>query len=248
MSSSDVFSEATNFQGPWETAPGVIRAVELCRVEQLDYKLHPKSKETYCELVMEFIDSDCDVYGVTFKVNLPILKNCPDFIVERKRYDTAMAKTWSVRDHCQVWWAVADVEAEADGNGNGKGAWWIGRIKGIKAKSSLFPDSPWEKYEVQYRSTGQKDMDMDNIQNHSPWELYEVGQTFCDVRPQLDERTRTTLLEALRKLEFDHEESVVIFSEFFTDVRFRFFTISVISLVGCWLAGRIRDTRARGFE
>ncbi|XP_068661655.1 uncharacterized protein [Aristolochia californica] len=169
--------------GPWRTIKG-IRAVEFCRVQQLEYSTLPGSGESCCKLVLEFVESASSVFGRTFKLTLPELINFPDFLVERTRYDAAIKRNWTHRDKCQVWWRNENEEG---------GSWWNGRILSVKAKSSEFPDSPWERYVIQYKG------DPPEQHLHSPWELHEPDSR-CD-HPHIDDESRDELLSSLDRLE-----------------------------------------------
>ncbi|XP_047947098.1 bromodomain and WD repeat-containing protein 1 isoform X1 [Salvia hispanica] len=169
--------------GPWETIRRNIRAVEFCKVEKLEYATLPGSGESCCRMTLKFVDPTSDVDGQSFNLTLPEISGFPDFLVEKSRYDASMARNWTSRSKCQVWWKN---EGEEDGS------WWEGRVVSIKAKSPEFPDSPWEKYAVKYRSEP-------GVHNHSPWELHD---SCTDMeQPQIDERIRKTLINAFSKLE-----------------------------------------------
>ncbi|KAL6522887.1 hypothetical protein OROHE_016734 [Orobanche hederae] len=170
--------------GPWETFKRNIRAVEFCRVEDLEYSTHPGSGESCCRMTLKFIDPSSDVMGKSFKLTLPEVTGFPDFLVEKSRYDASMARNWSSRDKCQVWWKN---EGEEDGS------WWEGRIMNMKPKSVEFPDSPWERCVVKYKS------DPTETHQHSPWELYDTDTHW--EQPRIDEATRDRLIHAIAKLE-----------------------------------------------
>ncbi|XP_042055216.1 bromodomain and WD repeat-containing protein 1-like isoform X2 [Salvia splendens] len=169
--------------GPWETIRRNIQAVEFCKVEKLEYATLPGSGESCCRMTLKFVDPTSDVDGQSFNLTLPEISGFPDFLVEKSRYDASMARNWTSRSKCQVWWKN---EGEEDGS------WWEGRVVSIKAKSPEFPDSPWEKYAVKYRSEP-------GVHNHSPWELHD---SCTDMeQPQIDERIRKMLINAFSKLE-----------------------------------------------
>ncbi|KAL0388872.1 UNVERIFIED_CONTAM: Bromodomain and WD repeat-containing DDB [Sesamum radiatum] len=109
--------------GPWETIKRNIRAVEFCRVEDLEYSTHPGSGESCCKMTLKFVDPSSEVLGKSFKLTLPEVTGFPDFLVEKSRYDASMARNWTSRDKCQVWWKN---EGEEDGS------WWEGRILSVK--------------------------------------------------------------------------------------------------------------------
>ncbi|KAL0376369.1 UNVERIFIED_CONTAM: PH-interacting protein [Sesamum calycinum] len=170
--------------GPWETIKRNIRAVEFCRVEDLEYSTHPGSGESCCKMTLKFVDPSSEVLGKSFKLTLPEVTGFPDFLVEKSRYDASMARNWTSRDKCQVWWKN---EGEEDGS------WWEGRILSVKPKSLEFPDSPWERYVVKYKS------DPTETHHHSPWELYDTGSQW--EQPHIDDDIREKLIHALAKLE-----------------------------------------------
>ncbi|XP_031260091.1 PH-interacting protein isoform X2 [Pistacia vera] len=168
--------------GPWKSIKGYIRAVELCKVENLVYATFPGSGDSCCKLTLKFVDPSSAVFGKTFKLTLPELIDFPDFVVEKTRYDAAVSRNWTQRDKCLVWWRNA--------NGDG-GTWWKGRIVSSQAKSDDFPHSPWETYVIQYK-TG------DN-HRHSPWELHDPNVPWQ--HPQIDFDSRDKLLSSFSKLE-----------------------------------------------
>jgi PH-interacting protein len=127
-------------------------------------------------------------------ITLPELANFPDFLVERTRYEAAIERNWTLRDKCKVWWRD---------DGEEGGTWWEGRVSGIKPKSSDFPDSPWEKYVIQYKNDGSE-------QSHSPWELHDVGNLWVPWKhPHIDIGIRNELLSKLENLqEISHANQV----------------------------------------
>ncbi|GJR91141.1 PH-interacting protein [Tanacetum coccineum] len=129
--------------------------------------------------------------GPWTKGNIRDVDYRPDFLVERSRYDVAMKRDWRCRDKCQVWWENEDEE-----NGN----WWDGRIVAVKPKSVDFPDSPWERYSVQYKGDP-------NALPHSPWELYDPNASMVWEEPHIDDDIRTKLIRALAKLEKSGKKS-----------------------------------------
>lgn len=158
--------------------------MEFCKVRDLHYSTLPGSGESCCKLTLEFTDpSSCGV-GKAFKLTLPELVAFPDFLVERARFEAAIERNWTHRDKCQVWWR------NEDGDG---GSWWEGRILAVKPKSPDYPDSPWERYVIQYRN------DSSGQHSHSPWELHDADSPW--VHPHIDDRSKTKLLSSLAKLE-----------------------------------------------
>ncbi|XP_071906255.1 uncharacterized protein [Coffea arabica] len=170
--------------GPWSTLKGHIRAVEFCKVEELEYSTIGGSGESCCKILLKFVDLESSVVGKSFRLVLPEVTSFPDFLVERSRYDAAISRKWTSRDKCQVWWKN---EGEEDGS------WWEGRILAVKPKSPDFPDSPWESYVVQYKS------DPRETHQHSPWELYDADTHW--EQPHIDVDIRDKLLTAFAKLE-----------------------------------------------
>ncbi|CAA3012123.1 bromodomain and WD repeat-containing 1 isoform X1 [Olea europaea subsp. europaea] len=170
--------------GPWKTIKGNIRAVEFCRVEDLEYSTHPGSGESCCKMTVKFVDPSSDVVGKSFKLTLPEVTEFPDFLVERSRYNAAVQRNWTSRDKCQVWWKNAGEE---------DGSWWEGRILTVKPKSLEFPDSPWERYVVKYKS------EPTETHQHSPWELYDADTHW--EQPHIEDDIKDKLLLALAKLE-----------------------------------------------
>ncbi|XXG46868.1 hypothetical protein AAC387_Pa02g1599 [Persea americana] len=170
--------------GPWISIKGHIRAVEFCEVNGLDYSTLPGSGESCCKLSLEFVDPSSNRCGETFKLTLPELIDFPDFIVERSRYIAAITRNWTPRDKCQVWWRNEFEEG---------GSWWEGRILSVKPKSPEFPDSPWERYVIQYKS------DTSEQHLHSPWELNDLDSRW--EHPHLDDLSRKMLLSCFAKIE-----------------------------------------------
>ncbi|XP_043708023.1 PH-interacting protein-like isoform X2 [Telopea speciosissima] len=169
---------------PWKSIKGNVRAVELCKVNELDYSTRPGSGESCCKITLKFIDSTSSVFGRTFKLTLPELNDFPDFIVERTRYDAAIKRNWTHRDKCQVYWRDENEEG---------GSWWEGRVLAVKPKSSEFPDSPWERCVVSYKG------DPIGQHLHCPWELHDPDIQW--EHPHIDDETREKLLTSFIKLE-----------------------------------------------
>ncbi|GAB2265780.1 hypothetical protein Dimus_000816 [Dionaea muscipula] len=177
-------SSHSSERGPWEYLKCDIQAVEFCKVVDLDYSTLPGSGDSCCKMKLEFIDSSSSACSKTFKLTLPEVISFPDFLVERTRYEAAVQRNWTARDKCQVWWKN---EGEEDGS------WWEGRILSVKAKSADFPDSPWERYVIRYKS------EPGETHSHSPWELYDASTQW--EQPHIDDPTRKKLLSSLTKLQ-----------------------------------------------
>ncbi|KAK6941080.1 Bromodomain [Dillenia turbinata] len=158
--------------------------VESCKVEDLDYSTHAGSGESCCKITLRVTDPSSSVFGKVFHLTLPELIDFPDFIVERTRYDAAMERNWTTGDKCLVWWR--------NQNGEG-GSWWEGQIVGHKMKSNEFPDSPWERYTVEY------DAEPNERHQHSPWELHDPGVYW--EHPCVDFNIKNELLDHFFKLE-----------------------------------------------
>lgn len=167
--------------GPWRWYGDNIRAVEICLVEELKYTTRSGSGDSCCELMLKFIDTSCNVVGQKFCLVLPELDNFPDFIVERTWYDAALDRSWTIGDQCQVWWRDEE-----------NGAWWDGRIVGIKDKSSEFPGSPWERFNVEYKS------DPTDSHFHCPWELHDRGRSW--EQPNINFKCGKKILNSLTEL------------------------------------------------
>ncbi|KAJ6795678.1 Uncharacterized protein M6B38_225925 [Iris pallida] len=161
-----------------------LKAVEICKVQQLDYSAVPGSGESCCKLILEFIESSSNSSRKTFKLTLPELVYFPDFLVEKTRYDAAIARNWTYRDKCQVWWR----NEVGDG-----GSWWEGRILAVKPKSPDLPESPWERYVVQYKN------DSSEQHSHCPWELHDVDTQW--EHPHINVEIRDNLFSLISKLE-----------------------------------------------
>ncbi|XP_019428466.1 PREDICTED: bromodomain and WD repeat-containing protein 3-like isoform X1 [Lupinus angustifolius] len=169
--------------GPWKLFKG-LSASEICKVEELEYAVLPGSGDSCCKLKLRFVDPSSHVHGKLFRLTLPELINFADFVVEKTWYDTAINRNWSSRDKCLVWWRNEDGKS---------GSWWDGRIIAVQAKSHDFPDSPWERYQVQYRT------DLTETHLHSPWELYDPEIQW--EHPHIDPEIRDTLLSYFTKLD-----------------------------------------------
>ncbi|GLT99022.1 hypothetical protein SLE2022_164910 [Rubroshorea leprosula] len=175
----------THLKDPWTTTlkGKVVRAVEFCKVEELKYSTFPGSGESCCKLILKFTDPNSNVFGKSFTLTLPELTSCPDFLVERTRYDAAISRNWSIWDKCKVWWK---------NEGGNDGSWWDGRVVSVKPKSFEFPDSPWERYAILYRDESRDAL------HHSPWELFDADTQW--EQPQIDSKSRNKLLSELAKL------------------------------------------------
>ncbi|CAL9069102.1 unnamed protein product [Musa banksii] len=176
-------SSGTPEAGPWESVKG-LKAVEFCKVRDVDYATLPGSGDSCCKLTLKFLDPFSSGYGKAFKFTLPELTGFPDFLVERTRYDASIERNWTHRDKCHVWWRNA--------NGDG-GGWWAGRILAVKPKSSEFPESPWERYVIQYKD------DSSGHHFHSPWELNDTDSQWK--HPCIDDDTMDNLLKSIAKIE-----------------------------------------------
>ncbi|CAN8285870.1 unnamed protein product [Cochlearia groenlandica] len=158
--------------------PRNLRAVEICKVEKLNYDTYPGSGESCCKMVLRVVDSSSSSSSHAshkeFQLTLPDLINFPDFVVEKTRYDAAIKTNWEIGHECRVWW-----RNETEG-----GSWWEGRIESSQVKSNEFPDSPWEIYRVVYE-TGDTNL-------HSPWE-FENPQFHWE-NSTIDEKQREKLL------------------------------------------------------
>ncbi|XP_024019306.1 bromodomain and WD repeat-containing protein 3 [Morus notabilis] len=163
---------------------GNLNAVEICKVESLDYTWVAGSGESCCKIKLKFMDPSSNVLGKSFTLTLPELRDFSDFVVEKTLYDAAIKRKWTTRDKCMVWWR----------NENGEGGkWWDGRIVASQARSQDFPDSPWLRYQVRYKDDSTED------QCHCPWELHD--ERILWERPHIDSESRDNLLHYFSKLE-----------------------------------------------
>lgn len=170
--------------GPWNRITG-LKAVEFCKVQELRYTTYRGSGESCCKLTLEFIDDTSSGFGKEFIITLQEPINYPDFLVERTRFEAAIARKWAVRDKCKVWW----------GDGVEGGSWWEGRVYLTRPKSSDFPESPWEKYVIQYKNDG-------SDHPHSPWELHDSNDTLVPWKhPHIDYSIRNKLLSRVTELQ-----------------------------------------------
>ncbi|KAF6156946.1 hypothetical protein GIB67_039707 [Kingdonia uniflora] len=169
--------------GPWISLKGNLRAMELCKVEGLDYSTVPGSGDSCCKIKLELVDPCSSLVGKAFKLTLPELTNFSDFLVERTRFDVAVKRNWTLRDRCQVWWRNEHAEG---------GIWWEGRIVSVKPLSLEFPESPWERYTIQYKSDGVE-------HQHSPWELHDHDIKWK--HPRISDDIKYRLLTSFSDLE-----------------------------------------------
>ncbi|XP_076901951.1 uncharacterized protein LOC143556546 [Bidens hawaiensis] len=170
---------------PWKLfKEKIIRDVEICSVEDLDYTTLAGSGESGCKLKLKFIDPSSNVYGQIFALTLPEL-DFPDFLVERTRYENSLERNWNVGEKCTVWWR--------DEGGGGGGSLWAGSVESISDKSVDFPGSQWERFLVKYA-----DGTLDPIR-HSPWELLDKDSEW--EQPRIDPDIRKMMLSLLSKLE-----------------------------------------------
>lgn len=170
-------------QGPWISFQG-LRAVEICKVEKLEYAELPGSGDSCCKLWLKFVDPSSRAFRKSFKLILPELINFCDFVIEKTFYDAAMKRNWSPEERCRVWWR------NEDGKG---GSWWYGQIVALKAKSDEFPDSPWDRFKIEYDTD---DPTEDHF--HSPWELNDPEVQW--EHPHIDHEIRDKLLSYFTKL------------------------------------------------
>ncbi|XP_022972302.1 bromodomain and WD repeat-containing protein 1-like [Cucurbita maxima] len=173
----------TKDTGPWTSIRGPVRAVEFCKVVELVYSTSAGSGDSCCKMLLKFIDPTSHVYLQSLKLTLPELTSFPDFLVERTRFEAAMQRNWTFRDKCKVWWKN-DVGVD--------GSWWDGRIVSVQAKSSEYPESPWERYTIKYRS------DPAEPHLHSPWELYDTVTQWD--QPRIGDENKAKLLTAFDQL------------------------------------------------
>lgn len=171
-------------RGPWTVIKGNIGPVEFCKVESLEYAIYPGSGESCCRMMLRFLDPASGVFRKSFKLTLPEATGFPDFLVERTRFEATTQRNWTVRDKCRVWWK---------NDGEDDGSWWEGRIVSVNPKSPEFPDSPWERYTIQYKS------DPREKHRHSPWELFDTDTQWEQLC--IDDEIRNKLLSAINKLE-----------------------------------------------
>ncbi|PON72397.1 Guanine nucleotide-binding protein, beta subunit [Trema orientale] len=178
------YAESVKREGPPRSLRSHLRAVEICKVEVLEYAWDSGSGESCCKITIKFIDPSSNVFGKLFKLTLPELRDLPDFVVEKTLYDAAIKRNWASRDKCQVWWKHEIGEG---------GMWWNGRIVSSQAISQEFPDSPWLRYEVRYKE------DSGANTRHCPWELHDHHVSW--ERPHIDSESRDELLHIILKLE-----------------------------------------------
>ncbi|MCO5554971.1 hypothetical protein L7F22_008511 [Adiantum nelumboides] len=177
--------------GPWILYGDDLHHIEICQVAGLEYAILQDSGETCCKFTLEFVDCTSRLQGKSFWLSLPELTNFPDFIVEKNRYDASVLRKWTNRDRCKVWWRSQ--------NGQG-GRWWEGRVINVKPKSVDFPESPWERFVVQYKS------DPTNPYRHSPWELFDPTDCKWE-QPHIDAQTRDRLLFVLESAANEPEDA-----------------------------------------
>ena len=81
-----------------------LREAEPCRVVGLSYLIADDGTEaTYAALKLQFSDPASPVAGNHIYTRLPPpFVGGADFLVLRSRFDAAVARMWSIDDHCQV--------------------------------------------------------------------------------------------------------------------------------------------------
>lgn len=168
--------------GPWGSTKENIKAVEICKVESLDYDFLPGSGESCSKIKLKFVDPSSAMCGNVFGLKLPEI-DFNDFIVEKTWYDAAISRNWTTGEKCQVWWR----------DSKGGGSWWEGQIVHCQAKSHEFPDSPWLRYEVGYKDDGGR------THCHCPWELHDPLVEW--EHPHIDSKCRDKLLRYFSKYE-----------------------------------------------
>lgn len=180
-------------KAPWHVArSSQVRAVEPAKVVRVGYEVLPGgggraslAARTACQVALEFADRRSPLCGQRFDVTL-VYGEWADFLIERGRFEAAMARNWGKRDRCQAWWQKEEPDTG--------GEWWQGRvINNEMIRNDRFPDSPWERLRVQY--------DNSEPLPHSPWELYDVDRSKWWRGPQLDERTAKKALRAIRAVQ-----------------------------------------------
>jgi PH-interacting protein len=186
---------------PWNRIKG-LKAVELCKIQGLLYTTYGGSGESCCKLKLKFIDDTSSGFGKEFTITLLEPVDFPDFLVERTRFEAAIVPNWVVRDRCRVWWAD---------DGEEGGSWWEGGVSAIRAKSTDFPESPWEKYVIQYENDGSEHL-------HSPWELHDADNPMVPWKhPHIDSSIRNKLLSAvttLQKMSHTNKVKLIYFHAF----------------------------------
>ncbi|VVA25341.1 PREDICTED: bromodomain and WD [Prunus dulcis] len=175
--------------GPWGSIKENIKAVEICKVESLDYASQPGSGESCSRMELKFVDPSSAMFGKPWNLTLPEI-DFSDFIVEKIWYDAAIRRNWTTRDKCEVWWRDSD----------GGGDWWEGQIVRCQAKSHEFPDSPWLRYEIRYKND-------DGITHcHCPWELRDPSILL--EHPHINSESRDKLLHYFSKLEQKDSQTI----------------------------------------
>ncbi|KAL5561007.1 hypothetical protein UlMin_030754 [Ulmus minor] len=174
---------------------GHLSAVEICKVEALEYAWVPGSGDSCCKLRLKFIDPSSRVFGKAFTLNLPELIDFSDFVVEKTWYDAAISKNWSPGDKCWVWWRDDSLEG---------GKWWHGKIVSSQAYSPEFPDSPWLRYEVRYK-------DDPRSHQHCPWEMHD--RDILWEHPHIDSGSRDKLLHCFSRLEKKDYDTIQLMNQ-----------------------------------
>lgn len=183
-------SSKSPLKNPWKS---VKSAVEVCTVEHLNYA-HAPSGESCCKITLRFVDPSSSVFGKAYELTLPESINFPDFIVEKTRYDDAIARNWAPNDKCHVWWRNETGEG---------GRWWEGQIVSSKAKSSDFPESPWERYAIEYKDENTRTYE------HSPWELHDLEDPW--EHPHIDSESTVKLISSFARLEQSVSKKHILF-------------------------------------
>ncbi|CAM8973292.1 unnamed protein product [Rhodiola kirilowii] len=190
-------------ESPWKSIKRNFRAVETCKVSNLAYDTQSGSGDGCCKIRLKLLDPSSICFGKEFELTLPDLINFPEFIVEKTWFEAAIRRKWTNGDKCFVWW-------RDDNNKQDGGSWWEGSIISSEAKDPRFPDSPWERYTVQYKPDPNNPQSAD-ISKHSHWELQdlEIPWEHC----HLDLNTRNRLISAVSKAELMDECGIHKFNQ-----------------------------------
>eukprot|EP00884_Botryococcus_braunii_P018016 jgi/Botrbrau1/4899/Bobra.118_1s0013.1 len=184
-----------------------LRPAEPALVVGLTYRIvDDEQGSTTAVLKLRLTDCATPQHGREFVVELPPPHyGHPEFVFLKCRFDAAIKKGWKVGDRCQIYYTELDSSERAsaykatitkDG--------WLGRENEV-LQNPYGCGNLWERYTVLWdppevgSSTASEE-----ISEHSPWEIFEVGQTAeavrgeaCTLDDQLVVRTMMAVEQAL---------------------------------------------------
>lgn len=136
---------------PWEKL-SQLRAVEMCRVEDIEYVIGPPSN---CVLRLSLVDNP-NYPNETISVKYRDEDNILDFIVLKHRFDESARLDWKKGDRFQ---SCIDDE------------WYFGTVVERASLNLEFPGSPWRSIRVKWDPHESLNSDEADPEVTCPWEL-----------------------------------------------------------------------------